>query len=139
MPVLSNAKHERFAQGVAKGLSATEAYLKAGYTVEEKSAAEAGSRLSRNIKVRDRITELQERAAKQVGVTLESLTEELEAARQLAMKDEKGASAAVAASMGKAKLHGFLVERSENVNHNYEISDEPMTEEDWAKEHAAEH
>lgn len=135
MPVLSNAKHERFAQGVAKGLSATEAYTKAGYSGDRTAA----SRLSTNVNVQKRVTELQERAAKQVGVTLESLTEELEQARLLAMADEKGASAAVAASMGKAKLHGFLVERSENVNHNYEISDEPMTEEDWAKEHAAEH
>ena len=135
MPVLANAKHERFAQGLAKGLSATEAYTKAGY-VGDRTAA---SRLSTNVNVQRRVSELQEKAAFQVGVTLESLTEELEQARLLAMKDEKGASAAVAASMGKAKLHGFLVERSENVNHNYEISDQPMTEEEWAKEHATEH
>ena len=31
MPVLKNARHERFVQGVAKGMSATEAYKKAGY------------------------------------------------------------------------------------------------------------
>lgn len=135
MPVLPNAKHERFAQGVAKGLSATEAYSKAGYKDHQPSA----SRLLSNVMVQSRVAELQEKAAIQVGVTLESLTEELEQARLLAMADEKGASAAVAASMGKAKLHGFLVERSENVNHNYEISDKPLTEDEWAEEHASEH
>ncbi len=31
MPVLKNSRHERFAQNVAKGMSATEAYEKAGY------------------------------------------------------------------------------------------------------------
>ncbi len=31
MGILPNARHERFAQNVVKGMSATEAYEKAGY------------------------------------------------------------------------------------------------------------
>ncbi len=31
MPVLKNARHEKLAQYIAKGMSATEAYEKAGY------------------------------------------------------------------------------------------------------------
>ena len=30
MPVLKNARHERFAQNINKGMSATKAYTKAG-------------------------------------------------------------------------------------------------------------
>lgn len=32
MPVLKNARHETFAQGLAKGLTADEAYAAAGFT-----------------------------------------------------------------------------------------------------------
>jgi phage terminase small subunit len=47
-------------------------------------------------------------------VTVESLTKELDEARLHALKDEKGASAAVAAIMGKAKLHGLLVDKQDH-------------------------
>jgi len=132
MPVLPNQRHERFAQGLAKGKSGAEAYTDAGY----KGDRTAASRLATNVNVQRRVQELQERAAEKVGVTIESLTEELEAARLHAMAAESGASAAVAATMGKAKLHGFLVERSENINHNIDVTDEPATEDEWADQHA---
>ena len=32
MSILKNARHEKFAQNVAKGMTATEAYEKAGYS-----------------------------------------------------------------------------------------------------------
>lgn len=38
---------------------------------------------------------------------------ELEEARLHALKDDKGASAAVSAIMGKAKLHGLLIDKGE--------------------------
>lgn len=47
-------------------------------------------------------------------VTLESLLAELEEARSLAMT-EKQSSAAVSATMGKAKLTGLLVEKLEHT------------------------
>ncbi len=42
MPVLKNARHERFAQNVAKGMSAAEAYEKAGYKRNDGSAGQRG-------------------------------------------------------------------------------------------------
>lgn len=45
-------------------------------------------------------------------MTVDSLTAELEAARVKAMRAKQYA-AAIAATMGKAKLHGFLVDRAE--------------------------
>ena len=111
MPVLKKARHERFAQAIAKGKSATEAYAEAGY----KGDRTAASRLSTNVNVVARVKELQSEGAKRALVSIESLTAELEEARQLAMADEKGASAAVAAVMGKAKLHGLLIEKNEHT------------------------
>ena len=105
MPALKNAKHELFAQGLFKGLSADDAYEKAGYKPHRGNA----STLRANQNVRQRVSELQEKTAKKVIVTVESLTTELEEARGIAIT-EKQPSAAVSASMGKAKLFGLGVE-----------------------------
>ncbi|MGP9819200.1 terminase small subunit [Salinarimonas sp. NSM] len=106
MPAMKNARHEAFAQAVAKGRTQVEAYALAGYKPNDGHAA----RLAGNGRVRARIAELQGRAAERTAVTIESLTAELEEARALA-KAQGQAGGAVAATMGKAKLHGLLVER----------------------------
>jgi hypothetical protein len=54
----------------------------------------------------------QEAHAERCNVTIDGLTDELEAARILAYNNGQ-ASAAVSATMGKAKLHGLLVEKRE--------------------------
>ncbi len=114
MPILKNTRHETFAQGLAKGKSATDAYAEAGY----KGDRTAASRLSTNVNIVGRVKELQSEGAERTLVSIESLTVELEEARRLAMADEKGASAAVAAVMGKAKLHGLLIEKNEHTGKN---------------------
>lgn len=73
MPVLSNPRHERFAQELAKGKSAGQAYAEAGYKPCDQNA----SRLIRNDKVQARKAELQDRAAVQVSVTREWVLERL--------------------------------------------------------------
>lgn len=113
MPVLKNARHEKFAQALAKGMNATEAYATAGY----KGDRTAASRLSTNVNVAQRVAELQGRAAKKAEVTLESLLTELEEARVIALA-EKQSSAAVSATMGKAKLTGLLIEKREHTGRN---------------------
>jgi hypothetical protein len=62
--------------------------------------------------IRGRIDELLARGAERAEVTVASLPEELEVSRQLAMKKGQ-ASAAVQATMGKAKLTGLIVDRRE--------------------------
>ena len=114
MPVLKNTRHETFAQGLAKGKTSDEAYADAGFKPNRGNA----TRLKANESVSDRVKELQAQGAERALVSIESLTEELEDARRLAMADEKGASAAVAAVMGKAKLHGLLVEKNEHTGKN---------------------
>ena len=102
MPVLKNARHEKFAQCVAKGSSAAEAYESAGFKPHRQNAA----RLMTKDDVKARICELQAPAAKKVEVTVESLARELEEARTMALVDRQ-ASAAVSATLGKAKLFGL--------------------------------
>jgi phage terminase small subunit len=110
MPVLKNAKHERFAQEVAKGKTATEAYVLAGY----KESRAAASRLSTNVDIQARTAELLNRGAERAECTVASLIAELEEARGIARKIEQPASM-VAASMGKAKLSGLLADRVEHT------------------------
>jgi hypothetical protein len=58
MAVLECSKHEQFALFVAKGLSATKAYVSAGYS--PKGAQQSAARMLTNGKVRSRVRELQE-------------------------------------------------------------------------------
>lgn len=105
MPTLRNQRHERFAQALAKGKSATEAYAEAGYSSDRGNA----TRLTANDSIKSRVAEIQGRSAKKAEVTVDTLAAELEEARGLALK-EKQSSAAVQATMGKAKLFGLGVE-----------------------------
>jgi phage terminase small subunit len=113
MPPLDNAKHERFAQGLSKGQTATEAYEQAGYRGDRTAA----SRLSTNVNVQRRVAELQDRGALRAEVTIESLL--TEAAEIQAKAMELGQpSAAVAALTAKAKLAGLWIDKAENTNRN---------------------
>jgi Terminase small subunit len=58
MAVLECSKHEQFALFVAKGLSATKAYVSAGYSPN--GAQQSAARMLTNAKVRSRIRELRE-------------------------------------------------------------------------------
>ena len=114
MPVLDNPRHERFAQEVAQGTSQREAYKRAGYESKSAAAADAAaSRLIRDGKVLMRIKEIQTVGARKAEVTTESILQELEDARVLAMSLNQP-NAAVAASMGKAKVAGKIVQRHEH-------------------------
>lgn len=109
MPALSSPKHERFAQELAKGKTQIESYVAAGY----KANPSAASRLSEDVKICERVAEIQERGAIRAEVTVASLLAEIEEARVAALSAETvQASAAVTASMSKAKLMGLIVDRA---------------------------
>lgn len=106
MPVLSNPRHERFAQELAKGKTATDAYVLAGYKPNQPNAA----RLILNDMVSARLAELQERAAIKAITTTADIARQLDEDRELA-RAEKQVSAAVSASMGKAKVLGLITDK----------------------------
>ncbi|WP_051362271.1 terminase small subunit [Solimonas soli] len=74
MPVLSNPRHELFAQEVAKGQSQRAAYRAAGYDTESDDATDAAaSRLVSDVRVSARITEIQSEAAKVAEMTAQRI------------------------------------------------------------------
>ncbi len=119
MPVLKNAKHERFAQELAKGKSQAEAYVAAGY----KPSRSAATRLAADVNICERLAAIQERGAVRAELTLADIIDELEEARQVALTAATPQSgSAVAATMGKAKLLGLVVDKAE-VEQKVEVTD----------------
>jgi phage terminase small subunit len=108
MPPLPNSRREKFAQELASGHSATEAYKRAGYKGNYGNCI----RLKGNESITARVLELQHRGAARAEVTVASLVRELDEARVEALRLGQ-ASAAVAATMGKAKITGQIIERAE--------------------------
>lgn len=90
MTVLSNPRHERFAQELAKGKTADEAYQLAGYQENRFNA----SRLKTNEHIKARVAELQARATEGVVLTkqwvLERLIENAERAMQRQSVETEG-------------------------------------------------
>ena len=86
MPVLSNQKHEIFAQELAKGTSASQAFVNAGYSKNDGNA----SRLNGNEKVRARVLELQTASAEKAGLTVEWVLEGLRSNFEQAYRLEDG-------------------------------------------------
>lgn len=97
------ARHERFAVALAAGMTVGDAYAAAGFRPHRGNA----SRLSANERVQSRVSEIQSRAARRAVTTVDHLLHELEAARLQALS-QGHTGAAVAASMGKAKLVGLV-------------------------------
>jgi hypothetical protein len=126
VPNLKIPKHELFAQGLASGAGVGAAYVGAGY----KDSPAAASRLSKNVKVRGRVAQIQAKAEVQALLTLEEHMRELERLRDLATRNGQ-MSAAIAAEVKRGELMGFYVQRRENTNATYAISDKPMTQEEW--------
>ena len=102
MPILKNPRHEAFAQELAKGKTADEAYQAVGYRADRGHA----SRLAANGNICARLAELQAVGAEKAVVTIESLIAKAEAARVLAMENGQ-ISAAVSALIAMAKLAGL--------------------------------
>jgi len=67
MPILKNSRHEKFAQAYASGMSATSAYVHAGY--EKKTAGQASHTLLKNVEVRERVEELKQRSVDKADIT----------------------------------------------------------------------
>lgn len=114
MAVLKSPKHERFAQELAKGKSQAEAYTLAGYAHSEAAA----SRMSRNVKVAERVAEIQERGALRAEITIATLTHDLLRLRDKgeALLDAAGLSVARNSVMDIAKLNGLVIDKTENTH-----------------------
>jgi phage terminase small subunit len=110
VPILMNPRHERFAQELAVGKTADEAYGLAGFKPNRGNA----TRLKANESVMSRVEELQAKGAEKAEVTVQSLIVEAGDIQKQALAAEQY-SAAVAAMTAKAKLAGHWVEKREDV------------------------
>ena len=108
-------KQEAFCRAYIETGNASEAYRRAYDAANMKPATvnRKAVELLENGKVTARLTEYRLAAQERHEVTLDSLVQELEQARVLAMAKE-APSAAIAASMGKAKLLGLILDRAEH-------------------------
>jgi len=109
---LKNARHEKFAQELAKGQAQDKAYAAAGYRPDRGAA----SRLSANVNIRARVEELKGKAAERCVVTVEGITQRL---LNIAVKGEGGKDApmlsvARASLMDAAKLNGLIIDRTKH-------------------------
>lgn len=107
---LKNARHERFAQELAKGKSQLDAYVAADYKPNESHA----SRLVANGKVAERVAELKAKAAEKSVITADDIAQRLLkiAEKGEGAKDAPMLSVGRAALMDVAKLRGWIIDRS---------------------------
>lgn len=104
-----NPKQEKFCQLYVQLGNGSEAYRQAyNSTAKPESVHVRASELLSNSKVSVRVDEIREALRANHGITLQDLLKELEEARKAALSAETAqSSAAVNATMSKAKLLGF--------------------------------
>lgn len=109
IPFKMNAKHKAFCRGIVSGLTKRAAYIEAGFS--GKNLGGPGWLLAIR-EVKAYLAHLRELQRRRLGVTLERLTLDLCRAQDLAAASDN-AAAYVNATMGLAKLYGFLKEERE--------------------------
>lgn len=98
MPTLPNARHERFAQALAQGKTADEAYTAAGFKPNRGNAATLKAKQN----IRSRVEELTSRAAEGVVLTKQWVLEQLaDNAAKAKAKDDFGPSNKAIELIGK--------------------------------------
>jgi phage terminase small subunit len=114
MATLFNPRHETFVRHWLKTGNGAQSYLAAGYKPTTRNALDvSASQLLRRPKIKARINEVRRQMSYKTRVTLETLVEQAEDARRLAMATEQP-GAAIQATTLQAKLVGLLVERKES-------------------------
>ena len=84
---------------------------------------------------------MQERGADLTGVTIEGQTAHLMriAEKAEALGEAAGLAVAARAHMDISKLNGLVVDRSESMITRRDITDEPLSEAEWAAQHVTAH
>ena len=113
--VVLTDKQARFIDEYLIDSNATQAAIRAGYS--DDSARQSGYDNMKKPYIAEQIKKGQAAIASRNSITIDDLIKELEEARTAALTAESvQSSAAVAATMGKAKVLGMLVDKSEVKN-----------------------
>ena len=114
-PMRCTPKELQFAMTYVESGNSAEAYRVAYNTSGNNATARRNAfTVLHRPRVTAEIERLQDEHRTRHAVTVDKLTKELEAARQMAFQN-RSASAAVGATMGKARLHGLLVDKQQLV------------------------
>lgn len=117
--MLGNTKHEQFCQVWHETGNKSEAFRVShphSLKWKDETVHNKASALSKKGEVAARFEQLQEQALKDHGITIKSLLLELEVARNSALDaDTPQSSAAISATMSKAKLVGLDVHKLEQT------------------------
>lgn len=137
MPILDNAKYELFANEIARGTAAGDAYALAGFPRDRGNA----SRLLARPEVKARVKELLEAVVERTLWTKEELTEDLAriastAERKARLGEIQGLNIARQALMDIAKLNGLLIDKSEATVRIPSARREPISSDEWAERYA---
>ena len=115
MPALRHPRREAFARARAEGKGLSESDAEAGYRAHAGNAY----RLSKNEQICRRVLEIQSQSVQRTVTTIEDMIAQIDEDRRFA-RERGHSAAALAASMGKAKLLGFLTEQpAVELNFNY--------------------
>jgi phage terminase small subunit len=109
---LNNQRHERFAQLIAQGKSATSAYVEAGYA--SASADSNAVRLMENQSITERTQYLKQQAARKAVVTAQMALEQL-AIEMAGTGPDTSSGARTKAAELILKYHGAFTERTEQT------------------------
>lgn len=113
LDTLLNPQQRLFVAEIIKGNNLTQAYKKAGYRAKSDAQAQRdAAKLARNPVVRAARERALQAVEARAQLTANDILDELEEARQGAMRDGVW-QAAVAASMGKARILGLVVNRAQ--------------------------
>ena len=105
MPKLKNAKHELFCKEYLVDLNATRAYTTVYNAKSNNTARTNGSKLLAKANIARRLKELMDRREKKVGMTAESIMEDLKTIKEKCMEaDDKEAGACKALELAGRHL-----------------------------------
>ncbi len=106
---LKNPRHEKLAQLVTSGKSMPEAMREGGFS---ESSVKTACRYEKMPHIRARIDYLSQQAASKAVVTAADIALQLDEDRTFA-REQGHSAAAVSATMGKAKVLGLIIDKSQ--------------------------
>lgn len=108
------AKQEAFCQAIAEGKTQADSYRYAyPNNMTDKQIWEKASLLMTDAKVKERVKELQAVTIKRHEFNVDAAINEYEEARVIA-KEDRNPAAMVAATTGKSKVTGIIIDKSEH-------------------------
>ncbi len=118
MPILQNAKHEKFCQEyILNSQNATKAYIEAGYSAKGDSIRVNASNLLTNPNIKARIDELRLQTEEKHLITREGLIAEMNELKLLATADNQLGVVAKVIDM-KARMIGAFTDKHEITGAN---------------------